>query len=176
MEGKTMTDQLEGTEPETETGAPVVQSDKLECEEYDKLINGAEAALQAATVRRVIARDAARRAHENLDKALADYRSTYPRKNAAQVHQERLAAEQALKQRVFDSGGDPRALFLVPEGTPPSPLDASAKYGRGGSVDGSHGDAFRRGHLAGQHQNKQLTPEQNVAAQKAIGLPTTPPG
>lgn len=173
-----MTEQFEGTEPETVAqpeAETIVQSDKLERDEYDKLVNDAENALQAATVRRNKARDQARRAHENLAKALTDYRSTYPRKTDAQVHKERLAKEQALKQEVFDKGGDPRALFLTPSGTPPSALDASAKYGRGGSVDGSHGDAFRRGHLTGRHQHTQLTKEQNAGAQKAFGTPLTPP-
>jgi len=129
--------------------------------DYDMLIDDADKLLQAAVDHDRKAKDQVRRANDRLNNALMDYISTYPRKSAAQVHKERTAKEQALKQEIYDAGGDPRTAFLVLRGKPASPLDGAAIYGKGGSVDGSHGNAFRRGHLPQAHQNRQLTPGQH---------------
>ena len=82
------------------------------------------------------------RARAGVAKALADFISGQPQRNAADVHRENVARQQARKLAVAN-GEIEAPVTALPEFR--SAIDAQAFHSKGGSVNGGKYNAFRRG-------------------------------
>lgn len=128
-------------------------------EEYDHMIEMADAAFAEATAEHNRARDAERRADAQEDKDWRNLCASYPIKSPTMVNKERLGQLQTKLEEHVRSGGNPRDFLGERKPEPASAFDAQRIYSKGGNVN--HGRGLQRfGGFGVEHRGRTVVPSE----------------